>query len=251
MNEQTIPHFESQTEPLPRPAAVAIKLLPGGFLPGYASPCAAGCDLTATTDIIIRPGETTLLPLGFVMALPPDCEAQIRPRSGLSLRTALRLPNSPGTIDADYRDEVGVILENTFNPAVLPGLIAADAGLLTKLRTEYRLVPLCELLKENGIKLPEKSEADKEIKSTDNSAEAAPFVKSDDPLLAAWLQQSVWVDAAGLPYGTIHIKAGDRIAQMVVTSVRRAEFDPETDPNSTGHNRGGGFGSTGIDTTVT
>ena len=65
-----------------------------------------------------------------------------------------------------------------------------------------------------------------------------------------WLQQPVWVDAEGLPYGTIRIKAGERIAQMVVTSFRRAEFDQEADPNATGHNRGGGFGSTGIDTTT-
>lgn len=225
------------------PTPIAIKLLPGGFLPAYASPCAAGCDLTATADVVIRPGETVLMPLGFVLALPPDCEAQIRPRSGLSLRTALRLPNSPGTIDADYRDEVGVILQNTFNPAILPGLVATNPELLAQLQNDYRLVPLCELLKTDEPA----SAAKNPLAVRQNSASTNT---DTDSLLAEWLQQPVWVDAEGLPYGTIRIKAGERIAQMVVTSFRRAEFDQEADPNARGHNRGGGFGSTGIDTTT-
>lgn len=237
--------MSEQATSSPRPTPVAIKLLPGGFLPVYASACAAGCDLTATADVVIRPGETVLMPLGFVLALPPDCEAQIRPRSGLSLRTALRLPNSPGTIDADYRDEVGVILQNTFNPATLPGLVATNPELLAQLQTEYRLVPFCELLKADAPA----SAAKNPLAVIQDSAGTEPL-EPLDPLLAEWLQQPVWVDADGLPYGTIRIMAGERIAQMVVTSFRRAEFDPEADPNATGHDRGGGFGSTGIDTTT-
>lgn len=220
-------------EPMPTP--VAIRLLPGGQLPRYASRHAAGCDLTATADIVIRPGETVCLPLGFILALPPDCEAQVRPRSGLSLRTALRVPNTPGTIDADYRDEVGVILENTFNPANLPGLIAARPALYDELRANCRLVRLCDLM-------PSQQPGKMDNRLPGQSAEPA------DDLLAAWLDQPVWIDADGLPYGTIRIRAGERIAQMVVTTIRRAVFDLETDPLATGHDRGGGFGSTGVAT---
>ena len=207
-------------------ASVPIRLMPHGQLPFYASLHAAGCDLMATSDICLRPGETRLLPLGFVIALPPDCEAQIRPRSGLSLKTSLRLPNAPGTIDADYRHEVGVILENTFNPSTLPGLIAARPELLVELSTGFRLARLSEILPESDRKANQ----------------------PNDPLLAEYLNQLVWVDRQNLPYGTIQIRKGDRVAQMVVTSFRRACFDLETDPAQAGHDRGGGFGSTGITT---
>ncbi len=215
--------------PGPAQAIVPVRLLDHGILPAYATPFSAGCDLTATQGIVLLPGETRLMPLGFIMALPSDCEAQVRPRSGLSLKTALRLPNSPGTIDADYRHEVGVILENTFNPATLPGLIAARPALLQELKARYRLAPLTDLC--------DIAEA------SDTARQPAP----DDAqqLLFEYLRQLVWVDDEGLPYGTIRIRKGDRIAQLVVTSIRRAIFDRESDPNRTGHDRGGGFGSTG------
>lgn len=240
-NMETLSQTFAPTHVEPMPTPVAIRLLPGGQLPRYASRHAAGCDLTATADIVIRPGETVCLPLGFILALPPDCEAQVRPRSGLSLRTALRVPNTPGTIDADYRDEVGVILENAFNPANLPGLIAARPALYDELRANCRLVRLRDLM---PSQLPGKLDSRLPGKQDDRlpgqSSELA------DDLLAAWLNQPVWIDADGLPYGTIRIRAGERIAQMVVTTIRRAVFDLETDPLATGHDRGGGFGSTGV-----
>ncbi len=90
---------------------VYIKVEGEGKIPVYASKHAAGCDLFATEDMAVRPGETKIMPLHFSMAIGSDLEAQIRPRSGLSLKTQLRLPNSPGTIDSDYRDMVGVILQ--------------------------------------------------------------------------------------------------------------------------------------------
>jgi dUTP pyrophosphatase len=74
------------------------------------------------------------------MALPPGTEAQIRPRSGLSLKTDLRVPNAPGTIDADYRHPVGVLLQNTFNPAHLPYEIARRPELLTEILKTHRAV---------------------------------------------------------------------------------------------------------------
>lgn len=84
------------------------------FLPVYATAQAAGMDLHACIEapIVLKPGERKLLPTGIKMALPPGYEAQIRPRSGLALKHGITVLNSPGTIDADYRGEVGVILYN-------------------------------------------------------------------------------------------------------------------------------------------
>lgn len=82
-------------------------------MPAYAHLTDAGMDVFATEDITILPGETKLIPLGIKVALPIGYELQVRPRSGRSLNTKLRIANAPGTIDAGYRDEVGVIAENT------------------------------------------------------------------------------------------------------------------------------------------
>ena len=81
-------------------------------LPEYATPASAGVDLRASEGCVIPPGGRALVPTGLRIALPEDYEAQIRPRSGLALRHGVTLPNSPGTIDADYRGEIGVILMN-------------------------------------------------------------------------------------------------------------------------------------------
>lgn len=83
-------------------------------LPQYMTAQAAGMDICAACDgeMVIGPGEVKLVPCGFYMALPAGFEAQVRPRSGLALKHGIILPNSPGTIDADYRGEVCVILGN-------------------------------------------------------------------------------------------------------------------------------------------
>jgi dUTP pyrophosphatase len=83
-------------------------------LPRRATPHAAGFDLHARVDgaVDIEPGERHLVPTGFAMAMPAGFEAQIRPRSGLAIKYGLTLLNSPGTIDSDYRGEVGVVLVN-------------------------------------------------------------------------------------------------------------------------------------------
>ena len=82
-------------------------------LPTYAHDGDAGMDLYSVTDIVINPGETVLIHTGLKFAIPVGCEVQVRPRSGLSLNTPLRIPNAPGTIDSGYRGEICVILENT------------------------------------------------------------------------------------------------------------------------------------------
>jgi dUTP pyrophosphatase len=95
----------------------AIIRLPHGRdlpLPAYATAGAAGCDLHAAVEapLEIPPGGRALVPTGIAIALPEGTEAQVRPRSGLALRHGVTCLNSPGTIDADYRGEVGVILAN-------------------------------------------------------------------------------------------------------------------------------------------
>lgn len=96
---------------------VKIQKLPHGEgleLPFYATAQAAGADLRAAVseDVIIKPGEHVLIKTGFTMALADGFEAQIRPRSGLAYKHGITVLNAPGTIDADYRGEVGVILIN-------------------------------------------------------------------------------------------------------------------------------------------
>jgi len=92
----------------------------GVELPGYMTDGAVGMDLRAALDtaIVLAPGERTLVPCGFAIAIPRGYEGQVRPRSGLALKHGLSIPNAPGTIDPDYRGEVGVILINLGREAV-------------------------------------------------------------------------------------------------------------------------------------
>lgn len=89
-----------------------VTLDSGATAPEYATGGAAGMDLRSAEDIELAPGERCLARTGVRIAVPAGFEAQIRPRSGLALRHGLALVNSPGTIDADYRGEIGVILIN-------------------------------------------------------------------------------------------------------------------------------------------
>lgn len=96
---------------------VAIRKLPNGAdlpLPAYESEDAAGMDLRAAVDapVTLAPWQRAMVPTGIAMALPPGHEAQVRPRSGLAARHGVTVLNSPGTIDADYRGEVSVVLVN-------------------------------------------------------------------------------------------------------------------------------------------
>ncbi|GAC1306027.1 MAG: dUTP diphosphatase [Vulcanimicrobiaceae bacterium] len=96
---------------------VGIVRLPAGAglpLPAYMTAGAAGADVCAAVDgdVTLAPGARALIPAGFTLAIPSGYEAQLRPRSGLALRSGVTLLNSPGTIDSDYRGPVGVILAN-------------------------------------------------------------------------------------------------------------------------------------------
>jgi len=101
------------------PINIGLVWLPHGRgleLPAYQTAHAAGMDLLAAVPpdapLVLKPMERVACPCGFAMALPPGFEAQIRPRSGLAFKNGLSVPNAPGTIDADYRGEVKVLLIN-------------------------------------------------------------------------------------------------------------------------------------------
>lgn len=98
---------------------VKIKIVNRGRqqLPAYATELSAGMDLRANIDesITLNPMERRIIPTGLYMALPPGYEAQVRPRSGLAFKHGITVLNSPGTIDADYRGEIGVLLVNLSN----------------------------------------------------------------------------------------------------------------------------------------
>ncbi len=133
----------------------------GVQLPVYAREGDAGMDVRAAVDITVAPGATVIVPTGLKVAIPAGYEIQVRPRSGMSYKTPLRVPNAPGTIDSGYRDELGVLIWNS---------------------------------------------------SPDTAYE---------------------------------IKAGDRIAQLVLQKVPIMHFIPVENISAIGTSRGGGFGSTG------
>lgn len=106
------------------------KLHPDAVLPKYATPGAAGFDLVAIEDVVIAPGETKLVKTGLAIDVGFGYQLEVRPRSGLSLKTPLRVANSPGTVDEDYRGEVAVIVWNseTGRPGASEGLYFIKKG---------------------------------------------------------------------------------------------------------------------------
>jgi len=82
-------------------------------IPAYIHQWDAGMDICAAEEVLIGPGDTIVVPTGLKFAIPEGYEIQVRPRSGISSRTPIRISNSPGTIDSGYRDELGIIMTNT------------------------------------------------------------------------------------------------------------------------------------------
>lgn len=117
-------------------------------LPNYSTSSSAGMDLRAMIDspVTINPGERTLIPTGLHVALPEGYEMQIRPRSGLALKNGISLVNTPGTIDADYRGDIGVILINLGSEPfeVKPGDRIAQAVVTTYTRVVWNQVDSLE-----------------------------------------------------------------------------------------------------------
>lgn len=113
------------------------------IIPHYAHPEDAGLDLFAIEQQEILPGETQLIKTGIAIALSPGYEAQIRPRSGLALKHSVTVLNSPGTIDAGYRGEIGIILINHGQQSflVVPGMKIAQMVITTFVQTQVIVVP--------------------------------------------------------------------------------------------------------------
>jgi dUTP pyrophosphatase len=127
--------------------SIAVQRLPHGAdlpLPSYATAGAAGMDLLAAVPeaVTIAPGDRALVPTGLIIALPPGYELQVRPRSGLALRHGVVLPNSPGTIDEDYRGEIQVIVMNAGTEpfTVERGMRIAQAVLAPVVRARWHEV---------------------------------------------------------------------------------------------------------------
>lgn len=200
---------------------IPIELLTGGKLPLYANYNDAGADLFAAEDLVIHPKETLILALNIKVAVPDGLEMQIRPRSGLSLKTDLRIPNTPGTVDAGYRDSVGVIIENTFDVSSLAYKMLYDDELRDHLEKKAQFL------------FPTDPKA---VYTTyKNKTMETPEVLALAPFLI--------FDEEGHPYGTLYIPKGMKIAQVVFNEIIHGEFKETDDVASIGENRGGGYGS--------
>lgn len=123
------------------PLPIPVILKEGATLPKYASEQASGADVTAflTEAVQIAPGAKALIPTGLSVEIPPGYEIQVRPRSGLALKEGITVLNTPGTIDADYRGEIGIILVNlgTHPFTILPGMRIAQLILAPVLQAEF------------------------------------------------------------------------------------------------------------------
>ena len=132
------PFLEVDVEVVPLPHARDLPL------PSYETEGASGMDLRAAIPkpMLMHPGEQVAVPTGLTVALPPGCELQIRPRSGLAAKHGVTVLNSPGTIDADYRGEIVVLLINhsKVSFAVEPGMRIAQAVLAPVMRCRWRMV---------------------------------------------------------------------------------------------------------------
>ena len=122
-------------------------------IPEYATIDSSGCDLVATVDnpMVIQPGERRLISTGIAISIPRGYEAQIRPRSGLALKYGITVLNTPGTIDSDYRGEVGVIIINLGKKpfTIEPGDKIAQMVFVKVERAEFQRVQELEVTKRN------------------------------------------------------------------------------------------------------
>lgn len=171
---------------------VGIELAEGISAPFYKHDGDAGMDIRAAQDIIIAPGQTVIIPTGIKIAVPLGLEMQVRPRSGLSAKTPIRVANAPGTVDSLYRDTVGVIITNTSRDYYW------DKN-------------------ENG------EDVIKKIPET----------------------QTFTLEDEGKD-GYCVIKAGDRIAQIVLNEIKKIDWKETDDITSFEGNRGGGYGHSGV-----
>lgn len=181
-------------------------------LPSYAKAFDAGMDIVAAEDVLLAPGETKLVPTGLKVAIPQGYELQVRPRSGLSLNTPLRIPNSPGTIDSGYRDEICVILNNSSIQTDINDILLFLAEQSSGNVINNETIPFNELIK-------------------------IYFEKHENTIYL--------ITTKGNKQGYYNIKKGDRIAQFVLNKISNIMWEETDSVADEGINRGGGFGSTG------
>lgn len=194
---------------------VKITLLPGAELPKYARPGDSGFDLVAQEDYVVEPGATVKVRTGIALEIPEGYEVQIRPRSGISERTKLRVANSPGTGDSSYRGEICVLIDNI---AQLRYFLSI--GSVQKATTYLTL--------DGGEQVTESVEVFAYSYGSTDHYERMP---------------------REVPAGTYIIRKGDRIAQAVICPVYRANFEVVAELSET--ERGaGGFGHSGITSEV-
>ncbi len=140
---------------MPSTLTVQVRRLSGtAILPRYMTDLAAGVDLHAdlAAEVSLVPGERTLVPTGLALAIPAGFEGQVRPRSGLALKKGVALVNSPGTIDADYRGEVGIILINLGQEiiTITPGERIAQLIIAPVIRAEFNEVDELDTTRRNA-----------------------------------------------------------------------------------------------------
>ena len=121
------------------------KLNPDAILPSYAREGDAGLDLFAVKSLVITPGTSALVPTGIAIQLPSGTEAKVRPRSGLALKHAITVLNTPGTVDEGYRGEVGVILINHGTTAFHVNAGMKIAQMVVSPRIQVAVVEVAEL----------------------------------------------------------------------------------------------------------
>jgi dUTP pyrophosphatase len=121
------------------------KLNPSAILPSYAREGDAGLDLFAAKRLVLEPGTSALVPTGIAIQLPAGTEAQVRPRSGLALKHAVTVLNTPGTVDEGYRGEVGVILMNHGTSAFTVEAGMKIAQMVVSPRIQVAVVEVAEL----------------------------------------------------------------------------------------------------------
>jgi deoxyuridine 5'-triphosphate nucleotidohydrolase len=214
------------------------------ILPEYAKPGDAGMDVFAAEDIIIKPGQTVIIPTGLKLAIPEGYEIQVRPRSGISLNTPLRIVNSPGTIDSGYRDELGIIVNNS-SATIMNNRNDHIASATSKHMDNVARNTMDnvgrnivksgsqaytdDICKGNGIQ--GKDIQSNDIQDSDNCKDSAEIFT---------------LESKGNKMGTYKIRKGDRIAQIVLQEVPRIKFTLVKSVKNIGEDRGGGFGSTGV-----
>ncbi|MCL2164181.1 MAG: hypothetical protein FWH55_07275 [Oscillospiraceae bacterium] len=228
------------------------------IIPAYAREGDAGLDVCSAQDADIYPGQTKIISTGLKLATPIGYEIQVRPRSGLSHKTLLRIANSPGTIDSGFRDELGIIISNTgVDIEWLRSLCEACA----RSRREGHDggdKPYSNGDKPNSDGDKHYSNGDKPNSDGDKHYRAGdmPYSGGDKPYGGGDSESSTKLQVYELsdPFLSdsvkkpciYRIKAGDRIAQIVLSLAPSVEFVVVDSVADIGKNRGGGFGSSGV-----